>query len=141
MAVAFYSIFDYLRESTVGFLEIIRRSANIENGDIILPKVVCIGTQSSGKSSLLSRIVKRNIFPAVYRNYINYLSDYNRNNFNLQAKTLCTKCPIVLKLYNSTTVRCSVIWDGHTRDFENDGSVLEWITTIFNGLIICNISN
>jgi hypothetical protein len=49
---------------------------------LLLPKVIVIGTESSGKSSLLERITKCQLFP--------------RDN------KLCTKCPIKVKLQNGT---------------------------------------
>ena len=45
-----------------------------------LPKVIVIGTESSGKSSLLERITKCQLFPS--------------------DSKLCTKCPIKVKLEN-----------------------------------------
>ena len=83
----FYDIFNYLRKSSVGFLESIRKSVYfVSEGTpnqfekapseiFTLPKVVCIGTQSSGKSSLISRIVLRKIFPAVSKLFYIPLSD------------------------------------------------------------------
>lgn len=48
--------------------------------DFALPKVIVIGTESSGKSSLLERITKCQLFP--------------------RDSKLCTKCPIKVKLSN-----------------------------------------
>ena len=47
---------------------------------LVLPKVIVIGTESSGKSSLLERITKCQLFP--------------------RDGKICTKCPIKVKLQN-----------------------------------------
>ena len=48
-----------------------------------LPKIIVIGTESSGKSSLIERITKCQIFP--------------------RDSNLCTKCPIKIKLENTNS--------------------------------------
>ena len=80
-----FNIFDKLNNSMFG--KVIKTITNHLSKDEIkqftLPKVVVIGNESTGKSSLLENITKCQIFP--------------RDN------KLCTKCPIHVKLNNGVT--------------------------------------
>jgi GTP-binding protein EngB required for normal cell division len=74
------NIFSQLKNSLFGQIEKIFENVFSDNTkeQYQLPKVVVIGTESSGKSSLLERITKCQIFP--------------------RDGKLCTKCPIKVKL-------------------------------------------
>jgi GTPase SAR1 family protein len=69
------NIFTQLNNSLFGQIKKI-----FEQNFLVLPKVIVIGTESSGKSSLLERITKCQFFPS--------------------DSKLCTKCPIKVKLQN-----------------------------------------
>jgi len=71
------NIFTQLNNSLFGQIKKI-----FEQNFLVLPKVIVIGTESSGKSSLLERITKCQLFPS--------------------DSKLCTKCPIKVKLQNGT---------------------------------------
>lgn len=73
------SIFDVVSNSVFGqFKQVITEFFSDNEQQYTLPKVIVIGNESTGKSSLLENITKCQIFP---------------RNINL-----CTKCPIHLKL-------------------------------------------
>jgi GTP-binding protein EngB required for normal cell division len=74
------NIFSQLKNSLFGQIENIFEQVLSDNTkeNYQLPKVIVIGTESSGKSSLLERITKCQIFP--------------------RDGKLCTKCPIKVKL-------------------------------------------
>ena len=71
------NIFTQLNNSLFGQIK-----KEFEQNFLVLPKVIVIGTESSGKSSLLERITKCQLFPS--------------------DSKLCTKCPIKVKLQNGT---------------------------------------
>ena len=84
------NIFDKLKESIYGQIK-----TSINNifeydftKDYILPKIIVMGNESSGKSCLLENIIKCQIFP--------------------RGTGICTKCPIHLKLITSEIERYSV---------------------------------
>ena len=84
------NIFDKLKESIYGQIK-----TSINNifeydftKDYILPKIIIMGNESSGKSCLLENIIKCQIFP--------------------RGTGICTKCPIHLKLITSEIERYSV---------------------------------
>lgn len=73
------SIFDVVSNSVFGqFKQVITQFFSDNEQQYTLPKVIVIGNESTGKSSLLENITKCQIFP---RNI-----------------SLCTKCPVHLKL-------------------------------------------
>jgi len=76
------NIFLQLKNSLFGQIKKIFEQVFSDNTekDYQLPKVIVIGTESSGKSSLLERITKCQLFP--------------------RDGKLCTKCPIKVKLEN-----------------------------------------
>jgi GTPase SAR1 family protein len=73
------NIFTQLNNSLFGQIKKIFEQDNTYN-NYQLPKVIVIGTESSGKSSLLERITKCQLFP--------------------RDGSICTKCPIKVKLQN-----------------------------------------
>jgi len=73
------NIMSHLTNSLFGKIKNIF-NRDINTGTYQLPKVIVIGTESSGKSSLLERITKCQLFPS--------------------DSKLCTKCPIKVKLEN-----------------------------------------
>ena len=84
------NIFDKLKNSIYGQIK-----TSINNifeydftKDYILPKIIVMGNESSGKSCLLENIIKCQIFP--------------------RGTGICTKCPIHLKLLSSETNKYSI---------------------------------
>lgn len=71
-----------------------------------LPKVITIGNESSGKSSLLENITKCKLFP--------------------RHSNVCTKCPIHVKLCNGHS-KYSLKYDGETEYFQNKFEIYESI--------------
>jgi hypothetical protein len=65
---------------------------NVEFNTYQMPKVIIIGDESTGKSSLLENIIKCPILP--------------------RDSKICTKCPIYIKLGESKTKSYSVEWKG-----------------------------
>ena len=79
-----------------------------------LPKVIVIGTESSGKSSLLERITKCQLFPS--------------------DSKLCTKCPIKVKLQNGTALY-SIQLPGNTiQQLENKKDIYPIVQNYMNSL-------
>ena len=79
-----------------------------------LPKVIVIGAESSGKSSLLERITKCQLFPS--------------------DSKLCTKCPIKVKLQNGTA-SYSIQLPGDTiQQLENKKDIYPIVQNYMNSL-------
>jgi len=70
------NIFDKLEDSVFGKIKKIISQEDIDK--YVLPKIIVIGAESTGKSSLLENITKCQLFPRDYK--------------------LCTKCPIHVKM-------------------------------------------
>jgi GTPase SAR1 family protein len=84
-----------------------------DKGKIPLPSIVTIGSESSGKSSLLENITQREIFP--------------RN------KTRCTMCPV--RIVNSHKLGCyaKIEFEGKEYVAGDDISIKQTIDKIFQG--------
>lgn len=122
------NIFEKLFNSTFGkvkqtFLEIFTKE-DIEQ--YTLPKVIVIGNESTGKSSLLENITKCQLFP--------------------RDSKLCTKCPIHIKLTHGSS-KYSIKYDDHVNKKKIDKSlnskheIYDVISNYMNSLPIDYISD
>ena len=103
------NIFTQLNNSLFGQIKKI-----FEQNFLVLPKVIVIGTESSGKSSLLERITKCQLFPS--------------------DSKLCTKCPIKVKLQNGTA-SYSIQLPGDTiQQLENKKDIYPIVQNYMNSL-------
>ena len=82
--------------------------------DYRLPKVIVIGNESTGKSSLLENITKCQIFP--------------------RDSKICTKCPIHLKLSNSPSAICSIAFNGNKEESCDKHDIYEKIINIMKSI-------
>jgi GTP-binding protein EngB required for normal cell division len=92
----------------------------------ILPKVVVIGNESTGKSSLLENITKCQIFP--------------RDN------KLCTKCPVHVKMFNGSSNYIiyydnSITKEKIVKKLQNKNEIYDVITEYMNSLPVDHISD
>ena len=79
-----------------------------------LPKVIVIGTESSGKSSLLERITKCQLFP--------------------RDDKLCTKCPIKVKLQNGKASYSVQLPNDTIQQLENKKDIYPIVQNYMNSL-------
>lgn len=112
------SIFETIKNSTFGkFRDIITKFFSDSAQQYNLPKVIVIGNESTGKSSLLENITKCQIFP--------------RNS------SLCTKCPVHLKLITGDPEYSISYFDHTTKtqkilNIENRDDIYKEVLKIFN---------
>lgn len=89
--------------------------------EYILPRVVVIGNESSGKSCLLENITKCQLFPR-------------------DMSAPCTKCPIKLNLNPNENKECSLIFRGKKQTFKKKEDVYKEVSKLMkelgNGQII-----
>ena len=81
---------------------------------LVLPKVIVIGAESSGKSSLLERITKCQLFP--------------------RDGKLCTKCPIKVKLQNGKPSYSIQLLDNQVQQLENKKDIYLIVQKYMNSL-------
>lgn len=89
--------------------------------DYSLPTVVVIGEESVGKSSLLEKIIKAQIFP--------------------RDTKICTKCPIHLKLDSSEKQYISISYKDTTEQLDSKNDIYERVRDIFKTFPENNISS
>jgi len=105
-----YNIFDKMKESTFGIFHNNINKMDIPIDEFKLPIIVIIGNESSGKSSLISNILKCDIFPI------------NKNR--------CTKCPIKIELINSSQEKYIISFQGKTIIITNKEQILETVSKL-----------
>jgi GTPase SAR1 family protein len=81
---------------------------------IRLPRIIVIGTESSGKSTLLQRITNRKFFPQHFQ--------------------LGTKCPIILRLIVADTASYALTWRGERFEKNSDDEIAKQVEEIMNSL-------
>ena len=81
---------------------------------LVLPKVIVIGTESSGKSSLLERITKCQLFP--------------------RDGKICTKCPIKVKLQNGKPSYSIQLPNDTIQQLENKKDIYPIVQNYMNSL-------
>ena len=110
------NIFSQLKNSLFGKIKQIFEQVFTDNTekDYQLPKVIVIGTESSGKSSLLERITKCQLFP--------------------RDGKLCTKCPIKVKLQNGKPSYSVQIPGNQVQKLENKKDIYPIIQKYMNSL-------
>jgi len=106
------NIFEKLNNSTFGIFHNNIKKMKIPTEDFKLPIITIIGNESSGKSSLISNILKCDIFPI------------NKNR--------CTKCPVKIQLVNDEIEYYSVSFKGNCYSIESKEMILQKITSIMN---------
>ena len=108
------NIFDKMKNSTFGIFHNNINKMDISIDDFKLPIITIIGNESSGKSSLISNILKCDIFP------IN--------------KKRCTKCPIKIELVNSQTEKYQITFKGVIIDITNKEDILDNVIKIMTNI-------
>jgi len=110
------NIFSQLKNSLFGKIKQIFEQVFTDNTekDYQLPKVIVIGTESSGKSSLLERITKCQLFP--------------------RDGKLCTKCPIKVKLQNGKSSYSVQLPDNQVQKLENKKDIYPIVQKYMNSL-------
>ena len=108
------NIFDKMKKSTFGIFHNNIKKMDIPIDDFKLPIITIIGNESSGKSSLISNILKCDIFP------IN--------------KKRCTKCPIKIELINSQTEKYQITFKGDIIDITNKEDILDNVIKIMSNI-------
>jgi len=108
------NIFDKMKNSTFGIFHNNINKMDIPIDDFKLPIITIIGNESSGKSSLISNILKCDIFP------IN--------------KKRCTKCPIKIELVNSQTEKYQITFKGVIIDIMNKEDILDNVIKIMTNI-------
>ena len=106
------NIFDKMNNSTFGVFHNNIKKMDIPMDDFRLPIITIIGNESSGKSSLISNILKCDIFP------IN--------------KKRCTKCPIKIQLVNSQTEKYQITFKGVIITITNKEDILDNVIKIMS---------
>ena len=106
------NIFDKMKNSTFGIFHNNINKMDIPIDDFKLPIITIIGNESSGKSSLISNILKCDIFP------IN--------------KKRCTKCPIKIQLVNSQTEKYQITFKGVIITITNKEDILDNVIKIMS---------
>jgi GTPase Era involved in 16S rRNA processing len=106
------NIFDKMNNSTFGVFHNNIKKMDIPMDDFRLPIITIIGNESSGKSSLISNILKCDIFP------IN--------------KKRCTKCPIKIQLVNSQTEKYQITFKGVSINITNKEDILDNVIKIMS---------
>lgn len=106
------NIFQKLNNSTFGIFHNNIKKMKIPTEDFKLPIITIIGNESSGKSSLISNILKCDIFPI------------NKNR--------CTKCPVKIELVNDENEYYSVCFKGNCYSIESKEKILDKIISIMN---------
>jgi hypothetical protein len=106
------NIFDKMNNSTFGIFHNNIKKMDIPMDDFRLPIITIIGNESSGKSSLISNILKCDIFP------IN--------------KKRCTKCPIKIQLVNSQTEKYQITFKGVIINITNKEDILDNVIKIMS---------
>jgi GTPase SAR1 family protein len=84
--------------------------------EIKLPKIIVVGSEKSGKSTVLEAITLRKFFPRHFR--------------------LCTKCPILLQMSDSETISAIIIWDGVETVCNNDEEISAKVQEIMDSLLV-----
>jgi hypothetical protein len=105
------NIFTQLNNSLFGQ---IKKIFEQDNNYQLLPKVFVIGTESSGKSSLLERITKCQLFP--------------------RDGTICTKCPINVKLQNGKPSYSIQLPNDTIQQLENKKDIYPIVQNYMNSL-------
>jgi hypothetical protein len=108
------NIFDKMKNSTFGIFHNNINKMDIPIDDFKLPIITIIGNESSGKSSLISNILKCDIFP------IN--------------KKRCTKCPIKIELVNSLIEKYQITFKGIIIDITNKEDILDNVIKIMTDI-------
>ena len=108
------NIFDKMNNSTFGVFHNNIKKMDIPMDDFRLPIITIIGNESSGKSSLISNILKCDIFP------IN--------------KKRCTKCPIKIQLVNSQTEKYQITFKGSIITITNKEDILDNVIKIMTNI-------
>ena len=108
------NIFDKMKNSTFGIFHNNINKMDIPIDDFKLPIITIIGNESSGKSSLISNILKCDIFP------IN--------------KKRCTKCPIKIELVNSPIEKYQITFKGIIIDITNKEDILDNVIKIMTDI-------
>lgn len=108
------NIFQKLNNSTFAIFHNNIKKMEIPTEDFKLPIITIIGNESSGKSSLISNILKCDIFPI------------NKNR--------CTKCPVKIQLVNDENEYYLVSFKGNCYSIESKEQILEKVISIMNGI-------
>jgi len=106
------NLFQRLNNSKFGIFHSNIKSMNIPTDDFKLSIITIIGNESSGKSSLISNILKCDIFPI------------NRNR--------CTKCPVKIELVNSDTEQYLISFQGNSYKVHNKEDIIKKVSDIMN---------
>lgn len=106
------NLFQKLNNSTFGIFHNNIKKMNIPTDDFKLPIITIIGNESSGKSSLISNILKCDIFPI------------NRNR--------CTKCPVKIELVNSEEENYLISFKGNSFKVQNKEDIIEKVAKLMN---------
>lgn len=115
--ISFFSgenLINFLKTSTFGLFNETIANLGIPTDNFKLPSIIIIGTESTGKSSLIQNILKCPIFPI----------DSN----------ICTKVPIKLELINSQEEKFIITFQNNTTNITNKEEILPYITNIMIGL-------
>ncbi len=108
------NLFQKLNNSTFGIFHNNIKKMDIPTDDFKLPIITIIGNESSGKSSLISNILKCDIFPI------------NRNR--------CTKCPIKIELINSAEELYLISFKGNSFKVQKKEEILEMVTKLMSDI-------
>jgi hypothetical protein len=108
------NLFQKLNNSTFGIFHNNVKKMDIPTDDFKLPIITIIGNESSGKSSLISNILKCDIFPI------------NRNR--------CTKCPIKIELINSAEELYLISFKGSSFKVQKKEEILEMVTKLMSDI-------
>lgn len=104
------NIIKYLKNSTFGLFQKTIKDLDLSNDKLKIPKIIVIGSESSGKSSLLENLIKCDVFP--------------------RDRNICTKCPIKLKLFCSDVEEYKIIYNNNYYVFNNKNEIIHKITDI-----------
>lgn len=115
------SIFNWVKRSSYGTFKNIYNQLFVTSGDntanqnaappvpnVRLPKIIVVGSEKSGKSTVLEAITNRKFFPRHHK--------------------LCTKCPILLQMSESNTTSASIVWRGEEKVYPADDPQCEDIS-------------
>lgn len=106
------NLFQKLNNSTFGIFHNNIKKMNISTIDFKLPIITIIGNESSGKSSLISNILKCNIFPI------------NKNR--------CTKCPVKIELVNSNEEKYLISFKGNSIKVNSKEDIIDKVAKLMN---------
>mmetsp|Transcript_13520 Transcript_13520/g.14687 ORF Transcript_13520/g.14687 Transcript_13520/m.14687 type:complete len:600 (+) Transcript_13520:44-1843(+) len=117
------SIFKWVKKSSYGTFKTIYNTLFSENTtgngstgsstappvpNVRLPKIIVVGSEKSGKSTVLEAITNRKFFPRHHK--------------------LCTKCPILLQMSESNATSASIVWRGEETFYPADDPQCEDIS-------------